>query len=53
MKIILQKLAVSFKEDKINDFFNQKGISYSASQKLETLVYPILILNSELQVIFR
>ena len=43
------KIAVSFKEDKINDFFNQKGVSYSSSPLLETIVYPILILNSELQ----
>tara|TARA_A100001011_G_C14261003_1_gene822394 strand:- start:69 stop:1121 length:1053 start_codon:yes stop_codon:yes gene_type:complete len=43
------KIAVSFKEEKINDFFNQKGVSYSSSSQLETIVYPILILNSELQ----
>ena len=44
------KIAVSFKEDKINDFFNKKGVSYSVSSKLETIIFPILILNSDLQV---
>ena len=44
------KIAVFFKEDKINDFFNKKGVSYSASSKLDTIIFPILILNSELKV---
>ena len=43
------KISVSFKEDAINEFFNNKGISYSAVSKLETIIYPIFILNSELQ----
>ena len=43
------KISVSFKEQAINEFFNNKGISYSAVSKLETIIYPIFILNSELQ----
>tara|TARA_A100000164_G_scaffold369309_1_gene393697 strand:+ start:63 stop:1115 length:1053 start_codon:yes stop_codon:yes gene_type:complete len=43
------KISVSFKEEAINEFFNNKGISYSAVSKLETIIYPIFILNSELQ----
>ena len=34
----------------VSDFFYKKGVSYSESEKMETIVYPILILNSELQV---
>ena len=41
---------MSFKESSINEFFNNKGISYSAVSTLETIVYPIFILNSELQI---
>ncbi len=44
------ELSVSFKERSINEFFNNKGISYSAVSKLETIIYPIFILNSELQI---
>ena len=44
------KLSVSFKEDLLNEFFNNKNISYSAASNLETIIYPIFILNSELQV---
>ncbi len=44
------KFSVSFKESSINEFFNNKGISYSAVSTLETIVYPIFILNSELQI---
>ena len=44
------KLAVTFKGDLLNRFLSDQGISYSSSQKLETLIYPIFILNSELQV---
>ncbi len=44
------KFSVSFKERLINEFFNNKGISYSAVSKLETIVYPIFILNSQLQI---
>ena len=46
----ITELEVSFKKTLISNFFLKKGISYSASQKLETLIYPIMILNSELQV---
>ena len=44
------EVAISFKKNLLNDFFYKRGISYSASKKLETIVYPILTLNSELQV---
>ena len=44
------EVAVSFKKNLLNDFFYKRRISYSASKKLETIVYPILTLNSELQV---
>ena len=44
------EISLSFKEDSINQFFQKKGISYSASQSFETLIYPIFIKNSELQV---
>ena len=44
------EISLSFKEESINQFFQKKGISYSASQSFETLIYPIFIKNSELQV---
>ena len=44
------EMVVSFKKNLLNDFFYKRSISYSASKKLETIVYPILTLNSELQV---
>lgn len=44
------EISLTFKEDSINQFFHKKGISYSASQNFETLIYPIFIRNSELQV---
>ena len=34
----------------INDFFYKKNISYSEVTRLNIVVYPILILNSELQL---
>ncbi len=44
------EISLSFNEESINQFFQKKGISYSASQSFETLIYPIFIKNSELQV---
>ena len=44
------EISLIFKEELINQFFQKKGISYSASQRFETLIYPIFIKNSELQV---
>ena len=44
------EITVTFNEDLVNDFFEKREISYSASQRLETIIYPIFILNSELQV---
>tara|TARA_B100000929_G_scaffold284505_1_gene266854 strand:- start:4778 stop:5827 length:1050 start_codon:yes stop_codon:yes gene_type:complete len=44
------EVTISFKKNLLNDFFYKRGISYSASKKLETIVYPIFTLNSELQV---
>jgi len=46
----LAEISLSFKEDAINQFFQKKGISYSASQSFETLIYPIFFKNSELEV---
>ena len=46
----LAEISLSFKEDSINQYFKNNGISYSASQNFETLIYPIFIKNSELQV---
>tara|TARA_B100000029_G_scaffold361183_1_gene354137 strand:+ start:2619 stop:3668 length:1050 start_codon:yes stop_codon:yes gene_type:complete len=43
-------ITITFKRNLVSDFFYKKGISYSESEKLQTIVYPILILNSELQV---
>ena len=37
------EISLSFKEESINQFFQKKGISYSASQSFETLIYPIFI----------
>ncbi len=44
------KVTITFKRNLVSDFFYTKGISYSESEKLQTIVYPIFILNSELQV---
>ena len=44
------KLTITFNRDLINNFFYKKGVSYSESEKLETIVYPIMVLNSEVQV---
>ena len=44
------KLTITFNRDLINNFFYRRGVSYSESEKLETIVYPIMVLNSELQV---
>ena len=44
------EVKISFKKSLLNNFFYKRGISYSASKKLETIVYPILTINSELQV---
>ncbi len=46
----IAQMSLSFNEDKINQYFQKQGISYSASQKFETLIYPIFIKNSDLQV---
>ena len=44
------KISITFSRDLINSFFYKKGVSYSESTKLEIIVYPIFVLNSELQV---
>jgi hypothetical protein len=44
------KVSVTFNRDLVNQFFRRKNITYSEVTKLELIVFPILILNSELQV---
>ena len=44
------KITITFDRELVNRFFYKNEISYSESKKFETIVYPILILNSELQV---
>ena len=44
------KTQVTFSRSLINDFFYKKNISYSEVTRLNIVVYPILILNSELQL---
>ena len=39
------KITIAFKRNLVSDFFYKKGISYSESEKLQTIVYPILVLN--------
>ena len=44
------KVSMVFNRDLVNQFFRKKNITYSEVTKLELLVFPILILDSELQV---
>ena len=44
------EITITFKRNSVTNFFYNRGVSYSESEKLETIVYPILVLNSELQV---
>tara|TARA_B100001250_G_C19806526_1_gene793576 strand:- start:2107 stop:3156 length:1050 start_codon:yes stop_codon:yes gene_type:complete len=44
------EITIIFKRNSVTNFFYNKGVSYSESEKLETIVYPILVLNSELQI---
>ena len=44
------KVSMTFNRDLVNQFFRKKNITYSEVTKLELLVFPILILDSELQV---
>jgi hypothetical protein len=44
------KVSMTFNRDLVNQFFRRKNITYSEVVKLELIVFPILILNSELQV---
>tara|TARA_A100001015_G_scaffold284748_1_gene351561 strand:- start:1597 stop:2646 length:1050 start_codon:yes stop_codon:yes gene_type:complete len=44
------KISITFGRDLLNSFFFKKGVSYSESTELEIIVYPIFVLNSELQV---
>ncbi len=44
------KASVTFNRNLVNQFFHKKNIAYSEVTKLELLVFPILILDSELQV---
>jgi len=44
------KLSVNFKEDKTKKFFYERNISYSETSSIEIILYPIMILDSELQI---
>jgi len=44
------KTEVTFDRNKIGKFLQKKNISYSEIKKLEMIIYPILITNSELQI---
>ena len=44
------KVDIIFNREMANNFFNKQNISYSEVTKLEIMVYPILIQNSELQL---
>ena len=44
------QMEIKFSRKLINDFFYKKNISYSEVTKLSIIVYPILVLNSELQL---
>lgn len=44
------KVNITFKRNLVSNFLYKRGISYSEAEKLQTIIYPILILNSELQV---
>ena len=44
------KVSMTFNRDLVSQFFHRKNITYSEVTKLELVVFPILILNSELQV---
>jgi hypothetical protein len=43
------KVLMTFNRDLTSQFFHRKNITYSEIVKLELIVFPILILNSELQ----
>ena len=44
------KLSITFDKNKTKQFFYEKSIPYSESKNLQVILYPILILGSELQV---
>ncbi len=44
------KLAITFDRSLLNNFFFKNNISYSEVRETEVIVYPILILGSELQL---
>ena len=44
------KVNITFKRNLVSNFLYKRGIPYSEAEGLQTIIYPILILNSELQV---
>lgn len=48
-KEYMLKLSITFNKNKTKQFFYSKNIPYSESNSLEMIVYPIMILESELQ----
>ena len=49
-KDYMLKLSIQFDKNKTKNFFYEKNIPYSESQNLDLLVYPIMILEKDLQV---
>jgi len=47
------KLNVTFDRDLVSRFLQKKNISYSEIKKLEIVVYPVMIQNSELEVFLK
>ena len=44
------RVNITFKRNLVSNFLYKRGIPYSEAEGLQTIIYPILILNSELQV---
>ena len=44
------RVNITFKRNLVSNFLYKRDISYSEAERLQTIIYPILILNSELQV---
>ena len=45
------RVNITFKRNLVSNFLYKRGIPYSEAERLQTIIYPILILNSELQVL--
>ena len=47
------KLTITFDRDLVGKFLQKKNISYSEIKKLEMIIYPVMIENSELEVFLK